>query len=326
LDRTVVATRADVGERLDLVLRRHLADLDSATRNRVQIWIEGGAVAVNGRPVLRSAVRAALGDVIGVSLPDQRPRTVMSAEAMPLDVLFEDDHLIAVNKPAGLVVHPTYRNQTGTLMNALLWRAQDWPHAQRPSLVGRLDKQTSGIVLAAKSSVMHAALQRALATSVGEKDYLALVYGHVTVASGTIELRLARDRADRRRVVASVTEGASSATRFERLAQIAAPCIGLALLRCRLLTGRTHQIRVHLAANGWPIIGDQTYGHAGWTQVADPPLAAALQAWPRQALHAWRLAFPHPLTGQMVRVSAPLPHDLAALFHAVGLSPCHLNL
>jgi 23S rRNA pseudouridine1911/1915/1917 synthase len=329
VDRTVVATRADVGERLDLVIRRHLADVESVTRTRVQAWIERGAVAVNGRPVHRSAARAALGDIIGVSLPDAKPGIVMTAEAMPLDVLFEDEHLIIVNKPAGLVVHPTYRNQSGTLMNALLWRAQQcpqWPPPQRPSLVGRLDKLTSGIVLAAKTSPMHAALQRAVASTVGEKDYLALVYGRVTVARGTIDLRLARDRADRRRVVASTTDGSPSVTCYERLARVRAPLIGLALLRCRLVTGRSHQIRVHLSARGWPIVGDPTYGNAGWAQVTDPLLAAALHALPRQALHAWRLAFPHPLTGNAVHIEAPVPQDFASLLQLAGLSPSHLNL
>jgi 23S rRNA pseudouridine1911/1915/1917 synthase len=115
-------------------------------------------------------------------------------------------------------------------------------------------------------------------------------------------------------------------TRFERLARVRAPRIGLALLRCRLVTGRTHQIRVHLAARGWPIVGDPAYGTDGWAQVADPPLAAALQAFSRQALHAWRLAFPHPLTGDRVHIEAPLSRDVAALLQLAGLSPGHLNL
>jgi 23S rRNA pseudouridine1911/1915/1917 synthase len=251
---------------------------------------------------------------------------MMSAEAMPLDILFEDDDFIVVNKPAGLVVHPTYKHQSGTLMNALLWHARHWRHPQRPSLVGRLDKLTSGIVLAAKTSRMHTSLQRALATTVGEKDYLALVYGRVTIARGTIDLRLARDRADRRRVVASTTDGSPSVTRFERLARVRAPGVGLALLRCRLVTGRTHQIRVHLAATGWPIVGDPTYGRAGWAQVTDPVLSAALHALPRQALHAWRLAFPHPLTGHAVRIEAPVTPDVVSLLQLAGLSPRRLNL
>jgi 23S rRNA pseudouridine1911/1915/1917 synthase len=326
VDRTLIATRADVGERLDLVIRRHLADVGAATRHRVQVWMANGGVAVNGRLVHRSSTRAALGDVIGVALPDPVPGIVMGAEALPLDVLFEDDHLIAVNKPAGLVVHPTYKNRSGTLMNALLWHARQWPPPQRPSLVGRLDKLTSGVVLAAKTAPMHAALQRALATSAGEKDYLALVYGRVTITRGIIDLKLARDRADRRRIVASATDGAPSLTRFERLARIRAPDVGLALLRCRLVTGRTHQIRVHLAARGWPIVGDQTYGGGGWARVVEPRLAAALRALPRQALHAWRLSFPHPVTGAAVRIAAPLPFDVASLLQLAGLSSGHLNL
>jgi 23S rRNA pseudouridine1911/1915/1917 synthase len=325
VDRTVIATRADVGQRLDLVVRRHLADVGSATRTRVQAWIARGDVAVNGHPVHRCAARAALGDVIGIALPDA-PVPAMAAEAMPLDILFEDDHFIVVNKPAGVVVHPTYKNRTGTLMNALLWHARQWPQPQRPSLVGRLDKLTSGIVLAAKTPAIHAALQRTLARTVAEKDYLALVYGRVTVARGTIELRLARDRFDRRRVVASATDGAPSVTQFERLARTRSVGGGLALLRCRLLTGRTHQIRVHLSARGWPIVGDPTYGVARWDALTDPALAAALQVFPRQALHAWRLAFPHPVGGRPVRIQASVPPDIAVLLALADLSPGYLNL
>jgi 23S rRNA pseudouridine1911/1915/1917 synthase len=326
VDRTVVATRADVGERLDLVLRRHLMDVDVATRTQVQAWIVRGAVAVNGQAVHRSSSRAALGDVIGVSLPDPKPPHVMGAEDIPLDVLFEDDHFLVINKPAGLVAHPTYKNHSGTVMNALLWHARQWPSSQRPSLVGRLDKLTSGIVLAAKTSAMHAALQRALATTAGEKDYLAVVYGRVGVRRGTIDLRLARDRSDRRLVVASATDGSPSVTQFERLARVRAPRVGLALLRCRLITGRTHQIRVHLSAKGWPIVGDPAYGHKEWTKITEPVLARGLQSFPRQALHAWRLAFPHPLTGHPVRIEAPPPPDIASLLQLTGLSSSDLNL
>jgi 23S rRNA pseudouridine1911/1915/1917 synthase len=326
VDRIVIATRADVGERLDLVLRRHLTDVGSASRTRVQAWIEHGAVAVNGHRTVSSAARAALGDVIGISLPDAPARIVMDAEDISLDVLFEDEHFVVVNKAAGLVVHPTYKHRTGTLMNALLWHARQWPSGQRPSLVGRLDKLTSGVVLAAKSAAMHAALQRALATTAGEKDYLALVYGRVTAERGTIDLRLARDRSDRRRVVASTIDGAPSTTQFERLASTRAPAIGLALLRCRLMTGRTHQIRVHLSARGWPIVGDPTYGCEDWQQIADPVLAAALQGFPRQALHAWRISFAHPVTGVAVEIQAPVPLDMTSLLQLSGLSVGHLNL
>ena len=143
------------------------------------------------------------------------------------------------------------------------------------------------------------------------------------MARGAIDLRLGRDPSDRRRVVASARSGvgAPSLTRFERLARVAAPRAGLSLLRCRLATGRTHQIRVHLAARGWPLVGDPTYGEPRWSQVVDPALAATLRAFGRQALHAWRVAFTHPITRARLTLEAPLPHDIESLLVASGLSP-----
>ena len=153
-----------------------------------------------------------------------------------------------------------------------------------------------------------------------EKDYLAVVYGRVNVARGEIDLRLGRDRGDRRRVVGSATVGMASLTRFERLARVAAPGAGLSLLRCRLATGRTHQIRVHLAARGWPLVGDPVYGEPRWSQIADPRLAATLRAFPRQALHAWRVGMIHPATGAALEIEAPVPDDLRELLQVSGLS------
>jgi len=314
-----MATRGDAGERLDLVLRRHLGGEMRVTRTRVQQWIRDGAVLVNGRPVMRPAVRPAHGDVIVVSIPAPRPRMTMRPEAAPLEIIFEDDYLLAVNKPPGLVVHPTFRHPSGTLMNALLWRAQTWPGAQRPSLVGRLDRLTSGIVLVAKTRAMHAAVQRTLARTVSEKSYLAVVYGRVPRPRGSIDVGLRRDADDRRRVVPSAQDGAPSLTHFERLARVAAPRAGLSLLRCRLVTGRMHQIRVHLAACGWPIVGDPQYGEPRWRHVVDPALADVLREFPRQALHAWTLSFPHPVGGARVQIAAPLPSDLNVLLRAASL-------
>ena len=136
-----------------------------------------------------------------------------------------------------------------------------------------------------------------------------------------IELRLGRDRGDHRRVVASTTVGAKSLTRFERLARVAAPRVGLSLLRCRLVTGRTHQIRVHLAARGWPLVGDPTYGEPRASAIVDPALAAVVHAFSRQALHAWRVAFTHPVTGARLLLEAPVPDDLEGLLTASGLAP-----
>jgi len=318
--RTLTADRGDAGRRLDLVVRRHLNDVVAATRTRVQAWIENGQVAVNGTPIRRVAARAALGDIVTITLPDAAPRRAMAAEEMRLEILYEDDHLLAIDKPAGIVVHPTYKHSQGTLMNALLWHARAWPAGERPSIVGRLDKLTSGIVIAAKTAAIHAALQRALASSASEKDYLAVVYGRVNVVRGAIDLRLAHNERDRRMTIASAQLGAASLTQFERLARVPAPRAGLSLLRCRLVTGRRHQIRVHLAARGWPVVGDPSYGEPRWPAVDDLALAATLRAFPRQALHAWRLAVRHPVTRGRLRLEAPIPPDLQALLAASGLS------
>ena len=321
--RTLTADRGDAGLRLDLVLRRHLTDRSSATRTSIQAWIENGQVAVNGTPIRRVSARAALGDVVTVVLPFAEPRPLMGAEEVEINVLYEDDYLLALDKPAGVVVHPTYRHAAGTVMNALLWHARAWPAGDRPSLVGRLDKLTSGIVMVAKTAAVHAALQREMASSRSEKDYLAVVYGRVSAARGEIDLRLGHDRSDRRKIVASADAGAPSLTTFVRLARVA----GLSLLRCRLITGRTHQIRVHLAARGWPVVGDPVYFTSGtpgkprWSHVLDPALASALRTFPRQALHAWRVAFTHPVTRDRVLVEAAVPPDIEGLLSVSGLSP-----
>jgi len=246
-----------------------------------------------------------------------------------VDVLYEDDYLLAVDKPAGIVVHPTYKNKTGTVLDALLMAAQSWPAEARPSIVGRLDKLTSGIVVVAKSAAMHTALQREMASSESEKAYLAIVYGRVDEERGAIDLPLRHDPGDRRMMVASASGGVgppalqnagmASLTEFERLATVDAPDAGLSLLRCRLITGRRHQIRVHLSARGWPIVGDPQYGEPRWSQIADSALAATLQAFPRQALHAWRAAFTHPRTRERLSIEAPVPHDLTDLLNASSL-------
>jgi 23S rRNA pseudouridine1911/1915/1917 synthase len=257
-------------------------------------------------------------------LPEPVPRTKMGPEDIRLDILYEDEQLLAINKPAGLVVHPTFKHATGTLMNALLGYARGWRSPQRPSIVGRLDKLTSGLVVVARTAEAHAKLQRALSSTESsghcEKEYLAIVYGHVKAKRGEIDLRLAPSRTDRRRIVASATAGAASLTRFERVAHVAAPRVGLSLVRCRLVTGRRHQIRVHLAARGWPIVGDPSYGEPHWSRIADVELAAALRTFPRQALHASRVAFIHPVTRERLVIEAALPVDFKCLLAAAGLS------
>jgi 23S rRNA pseudouridine1911/1915/1917 synthase len=238
-----------------------------------------------------------------------------------IEILYEDELLLVANKPAGMVVHPAYKNPGSTLMDALA--GHGWRADERPSIVGRLDTLTSGVVVVAKTAAAHAALQRALQTPDAEKIYLAVVYGYLDPACVSIDLRIRADPDDRRRRVASRDEGAASRTIVERLTAVAAAPVGLSLVRCRLLTGRRHQIRVHLAAAGWPIVGDAVYGPPRSADISDRPLAGVLEAFPRQALHASRVAFTHPATRDRVSVTAPLPADFANLLAATGLRESH---
>lgn len=317
--RTIAADRGDAGQRLDLVLSRHLAGVDGATRTRVQRWIEDGHVSVNGCVVRRVASRVAVADVIGVALPPAAERRQLEAADIPIDLLYEDEYLLAVNKPPGIVAHPTHAHAGGTLLNALAGYARTWPAGERPSLLSRLDKSTSGVVLVAKSAATHAALQRALAGRGAEKEYLAVVYGRPP-ARGTIDLGLQRDSVDRRRVVASATRGTPSLTTFERLSLgRIGPGVVLSLLRCTLVTGRTHQLRVHLSASGWPIVGDPVYGEPRWMKVRDDAVREQLRTFSRQALHAWRLTLPHPITHAELTIEAPIPADVASLIDRLSV-------
>jgi 23S rRNA pseudouridine1911/1915/1917 synthase len=296
--RIIQLDRGDFGTRVDRVLLRHLHDVPGISRNKIQKLIAAGAVRVNDKPAPRVSWRIALGDALTIELPESAKRERPKPEALPLEILFEDDDLLVANKPPGQVAHPAFRNTTGTLLNALLAHAYG---AWTPSLVNRLDKETSGLVLVAKNAMTHAALQRAMQQNRIEKDYLAIVRGRPTPARGTIDLALDRDPWDRRRVMVRDRGGQRSVTRYERLETSADRSVSA--VRCRLITGRTHQIRVHLAAKGWPIVGDSVYG------VKDPRIG-------RQALHAWHLAFRHPHTGERVVISAPVPDDIQSLIQS----------
>ena len=309
--RVVDLDRGDDGVRVDLVLLRHLRREKAVSRNRIQKWIDAGDVLINGKAPPRPAWRVQAGDQLRVRIAGIPKRERPQAQAIDLDILYEDDDLIAVNKPAGLVVHPSFRNTSGTLMNGLLAIAAQWPEGSKPALVGRLDKLTSGIVLATKRSEVHAAMQRAMDARRIDKDYLAIVRGKPSPVRGTIDLALDRDPWDRRRITVTDRGGQPSITKYERLATNNA----FSLVRCRLITGRTHQIRVHLQARHWPIVGDATYGVSN---TREPSITAA-DKFPRQALHAWRLAFRQPRTGGDVMIEAPLPEDMTQLAVAIGL-------
>ncbi|HSS75514.1 MAG TPA: RluA family pseudouridine synthase [Thermoanaerobaculia bacterium] len=313
--RTFRADRGDARGRLDLVLMRHLADRADVTRAQVQAWIVAGQVRVNGRAPTKPASRVALDDQVELLLPPPPPRRQIVAEEMPLSVLYEDEHFLALDKPPGVVAHPAPGHRQGTLINALLWRAQGWPEGQRPGLVSRLDRDTSGVLMVIKAPAVHYRLARALKAPGAEKEYLAVAYGQAPFESGRIEMKIDRDPEDLKRRIVSKTSGRGSVTLYQRLGELA----GVTLLRCRLVTGRTHQIRVHLQATGLPIVGDPLYGEPRWKGIGDPEVAAACRDFPRQALHAWRVAFIHPVTGERLEIVAPVPEDLAGLLVAAGL-------
>ena len=311
--RVIGLDRGDHGVRLDRVLLRHLRDEKGVSRNRIQKWIDAGAVLINGATPSRAAWRVQPGDEIRVRVAGLPKRQSPKPESLALEILHEDDDLLAVNKPPGLVVHPSFKHAGGTLMNGLLEYAKAWPAGSTPALLGRLDKLTSGLIIVTKRTQIYSALQRAMAARRIDKDYLAIVRGKPSPPRGTIDLALDRDPWDRRRITVTDRGGQPSVTRYERLSTSR----GFSIVRCRLITGRMHQIRVHLSAKGWPIVGDATYG----PPKGGPPheIEIATQ-FGRQALHSWRIAFRHPRTGRELAIEAPLPPDMRELASALGLS------
>jgi 23S rRNA pseudouridine1911/1915/1917 synthase len=287
-----LADRGDSRLRLDQVLTRRVTTVTHMSRSLAQKWIESGAVTVDGRLARRSSDRVREHAAIHVTLPPETVlRSVPEPEPAELDILYEDDTLIAVNKPPGVVVHPSYKQLSGTLLNAILWHVRHRDDV-RPGILTRLDKDTSGVVVVAFAAGAHAALQRDAAAGRIRKEYLAIVQGTPRPDSGVIRDPLGRDPADRRRVIV-MPEGAPSETRYE----VERPLPGdLSLVRCELVTGRTHQIRVHLSARGWPILGDRLYG--GRTDQIS-----------RQALHAGRISLAHPVTREHLVFNASLPAD-----------------
>ncbi len=308
------------GTRLDLFLAATCSDL---SRSRIQKLIEGGSVRVGGTAAKRShSVRA--GEEVTIEVPEPRA-TALLPEDIPLSILFEDEELIAIDKPAGLVVHPAPGHPTGTLVNALLHHVRDLAGIGgdlRPGIVHRLDKDTSGVLLVAKTDRAHQMLSRQMRRRTLGKEYLALAAGVPRVRKGEVSFAIGRDPRDRKRMAAiRPTEAAlpAGAREARTLYEIERDwfALGLTLLRCRLITGRTHQIRVHLAASGLPIVGDPVYGRARYPRVRDPDLKAALTGFPRQALHAERVSFLHPVTQKLICVVAPVPPDLAGLIASI---------
>ncbi len=306
------------GQRTD----RFLADsIRTLSRSRVKALIEAGHATIDGAPCREPAQPVRPGALYVLSPPPPVPATP-EPEAIPLDILHEDDTLLVLDKPAGLVVHPAPGNEQGTLVNALLAHCGDRLPGiggeRRPGIVHRLDRDTSGLLVVAKTEPALAALSAAFAARDSiERRYQALVWGLPNPSAGSIEGAIGRDPRDRKRMALVRTGGKPALTHYRTLDHWNG---AVALLECRLATGRTHQIRVHLAASGHPVVGDPVYLRripAAARALPDPPRRTLLD-FPRQALHAATLGFRHPATGETLRFSAPLPPDFADLLAALG--------
>lgn len=284
-----------VGTRLD----RYLAE-PLGSRARAQGLIDAGHVTVNGSAQPKRHLLTG-GELIAISEPAvEAVGTDPEAAVVPYGIAYEDEHLLIVDKPAGVVVHPARGHWTGTLAQALAGRGTAGGAPWRAGIVHRLDRDTSGLLVVAKDEAVHSELKALLAARRLRREYLALVEGHPQARTGTIDAPIGRDRRDRVLMSIDTDDAREARTHFALDRRLAAAT----LLRVTLETGRTHQIRVHLAAIGHPVCGDPQYGSAG---------AYGLE---RQFLHAARLAFPHPVTEALVDVSSPLPADLAAALRA----------
>jgi 23S rRNA pseudouridine1911/1915/1917 synthase len=298
-------------EQHNLRLDRALGELfPSQSRNSLAKLITAGKVLVNGTAALKPSLRVESGQQVSVEIPAPAPSS-MESQDLPLTILYQDEDVAVIDKTAGLVVHPAAGHPDQTLVNALLHHVQDLSGVGgelRPGIVHRLDKDTSGVMLVAKHDDAHRKLTAAWNTDAVRKEYLALVYGTPANDSGTIDAPIGRDPRDRKRM-AVVADGRRAITDYE----VAERLRYASLLRCRLRSGRTHQIRVHMKYLGHPIVGDPAYSGPQWRGIPDKKIQKALAAFTRQALHAARITFPHPRDGRTMMFEAEMPAEMRAL-------------
>lgn len=311
----VTAVAADAGGRLDRVLAAHLPAL---SRTRIKRLIEAGQVASAGVIVRDPALRVLAGQTFAIIVPETAP-AIPEAQAIPLVPVYEDEDLIVVDKPAGLVVHPAPGNPDLTLVNALLAHCGDSLSGiggvRRPGIVHRLDKDTSGLMVVAKNDMAHRDLAAQFKARTIDRAYQALVWGVPRPRQGEITGDIGRDPQHRKRMAVVGRGGKPATTRYWVRATYGGAEPVASLLDCRLLTGRTHQIRVHLASIGHPLIGDRTYGRAGGRRLAPltPAARTRLMAFPRQALHANVIGFRHPRTHERLKFRSKIPNDIIKL-------------
>jgi 23S rRNA pseudouridine1911/1915/1917 synthase len=321
---SALVDRQSAGMRLDLFVTRCLPDtlgLERLSRSGIQKLIAEGQITLNGQPA-RAASRLKINDLVVMkSLPPKPP--ILAGEPIALKIIFEDDDCVVINKPAGMVVHPAAGNPSGTLVNAILHYCPDLPGIGgevRPGIVHRLDKDTSGVMIVAKHGPAFRALAAQFKDRRVKKEYLALVFGKLKDERGVINRPIGRHRADRKRMSSlnalpkkreAVTEWRVEKWFQNRRDELGSS--GVSLLRLRPWTGRTHQIRVHLADIGHPVVGDKVYGRKRRNTQGKNDNAAALDSFPRQALHAERLSLFHPRSGAPVEFYAPLAEDIDKL-------------
>lgn len=307
-----VATAEQAGLRLDRVLADAHPEL---SRARIQALVEEGRLIAGGRTITDPNYRVKPAERLTLKIPPARPARPLG-EAIPLVVVYEDEHLLVVDKPAGMVVHPASGNPDGTLVNALVAHCGDSLSGiggeKRPGIVHRLDKDTSGLMVVAKTDEAHIRLSNALATRQVSRQYVALVWGVPSPTSGEVEGDIGRSPTNRKKMAVVTRNGKSALTRYAVDRAWGAVASRLAL---RLATGRTHQIRVHMAHRGHPVLGDPLYGRgdAGRLERLPEPVRGLVRALDRQALHAARLSFHHPATNALVDLESPLPPEVAAV-------------
>ncbi len=317
---------AEAGTRLDAFLA---ARFPQYSRNRLKDLILEGVVSVDGTPNVTPKYRVRPSESITLAAPDPVDAEPQG-EDIALDILFEDEHLIVINKPAGLVVHPAPGNEEGTLVNALIHHCgaslRGIGGVRRPGIVHRLDKDTSGVMVAAKTEAAHNGLAAQFAdhgrTGPLEREYTALVWGIPNPLKGTVETLIGRDPGSRLKQAVLRSGGREAITHYRVADKYGGENFAVAELACALETGRTHQIRVHMAHIGHPLLGDGLYGSGFATKINKLPEPAQIQlrALNRQALHASILGFEHPATGAVLRFEAPLPPDMAALRDTLRIS------
>lgn len=289
---TVTAEAEDAGTRADVFLAAKLG----VSRSNMQKLLEDGRVK-RGEKIIKANYKVRAGEMFVVDIPEPEPIEAVP-ENIPLDIIYEDDDLVVLNKARGMVVHPAPGNYTGTLVNALLYHCSNLSginSAIRPGIVHRLDKDTSGIMIVAKNDAAHISLSQQIQSKTAVRTYLAVVRGNIKTDSGTIETQIARDKTDRKKMAVVKEGGRDAITDYEVLERFGK----YTLVRCKLRTGRTHQIRVHMEYLGYPLVGDPKYS----------PMKTPFGI-KGQALHSHTLEFTHPRTGERMKFEAPLPEDM----------------